>query len=367
MINVTVRKKKLRDGNFSLFLDITGAGDRKKDYLGYKIYVKPKNQEERAHNQKYLALANDVAVKREYDLRGNDQGLKNIDKGKIDIVDFFKEYIEGYGKKDKRLVEAAQSKFNDFLKAKHIRAIPGRALTSVLCEEFGTYLRDACDLHGETPQNYFKKFRMVIRDASKKGITAIDTRDLRVKFVIDHNAIKKPILSPEEILKLIETPEQHDMIRRAYLFSLNTGFDHITVSNLYWWMVDENGITFDRSKTSSQNRLPLNKSARMLMGGRGEPDDIIFELPGHGKCVRVLRRWAANAKVDKAITWHSARHSLGTNLVNEYSTDVAVVSKILGHKDIRTTMKYVHVNTKAKKSALDSLPDMPIEKKDDKK
>jgi len=36
---------------------IPGAGPRHKEYLGYKVFGKPKDQEERTHNQKYLALA----------------------------------------------------------------------------------------------------------------------------------------------------------------------------------------------------------------------------------------------------------------------------------------------------------------------
>ncbi len=54
---------------------------------------------------------------------------------------------------------------------------------------------------------------------------------------------------------------------------------------------------------------------------------------------------------------HSLRHSFATHLV-EAGTDLPTVQKLMGHKDIETTMRYVHVGYElghSIKSPMDTL------------
>ena len=49
------------------------------------------------------------------------------------------------------------------------------------------------------------------------------------------------------------------------------------------------------------------------------------------------------ASIDKAAVPHSLRHSFATHLV-ESGVDIQTVQKLMGHKDVKTTMGYVHVS-----------------------
>ena len=57
----------------------------------------------------------------------------------------------------------------------------------------------------------------------------------------------------------------------------------------------------------------------------------------------------------KHITWHSGRHTFAT-LTLTHDIDLYTVSKLLGHKEIKTTQIYAKLIDKKKDEAVDKLP-----------
>ena len=70
-----------------------------------------------------------------------------------------------------------------------------------------------------------------------------------------------------------------------------------------------------------------------------------------------LSKWVMKAGITKDITFHCARHTHATLLLTN-GVDLYTVSKLLGHKDIKTTQIYAKIIDQKKISAVNSIPQL---------
>jgi site-specific recombinase XerD len=59
--------------------------------------------------------------------------------------------------------------------------------------------------------------------------------------------------------------------------------------------------------------------------------------------------------INKKVTFHVARHTFATLALN-IGIDLKVVSKLLGHSEVRTTEIYAKIIDKTKEDAVQKLP-----------
>jgi integrase/recombinase XerD len=356
-MKVTLRKTKISDTKQSLFLDIAINGERKKEYLKLHLFIKPKDTEQRQHNQNTNALADKIRIRRESELLNSAHGFSQDNYNK-NFIHYFEDFIANYKKANVRMFKAVLNHLKKFLENQNKIVLPGRAVTVLFCEDFAEYLK--AHLNFETPLDYFKTFKQVLRRAKKQHVVSIDLDDIVVKFNHDRIAIRKPILNQEEIIAMMSVAPPSPEIARAYVVSLNTGLDYATLKRILTWeMIDGDYIVFDRSKTKKQNRIKLNDAARAALGEpKEDKTELVFNLPTWNGCVKSIRKWAAAAGVHKKITWHSARHTLGDMLINDFNVNPRVAQEIFGHSDLKPTIRYTRVRSESKDKALDQLPAM---------
>lgn len=181
------------------------------------------------------------------------------------------------------------------------------------------------------------------------------------------------VLSADEVQRLlacIQFPKARLVLTTAYAAGLRISeATHLKVTDL-----DSSRmmIRVEQGKGAKDRYVPLSR--RLLEELRAY---WRLERPGHwlfpgwrdprepihvGTVQRMCQRAAQAAGIKKHVTPHTLRHSFATHLL-EAGVDLPAIQRLLGHKDVRTTMVYLHVRQQrlhAITSPLDWLPVEPI-------
>jgi integrase len=360
---VRVRQKELTNGNKSLYLDIYWDGKRTKEYLKLHL-VNPKNQLDRDNNKKTLELAENIRATRQTELTNNKWGFHNDFKQDTKLIEYFKSLIEkrkeskgNYGNWDstlKHLIKYCDAKTTF------------RDIDTNFVEGFKDYLQHTATTKSNTllsknsQNSYFNKFRAAINQAFDDRIIP-DNPVKRVK-AIKADEPNREYLTLDELKSLVKTDCKYPVMKNAFLFSCLTGMRWSDIQKLKWSEVQKHGdgfrVIFRQQKTRGQEYLDISKQARDYLGEQGKPDERVFiGLKYSGWHNIELQRWIMRAKITKDITFHCGRHTFAVMQL-ELGTDIFTVSKLLGHKDLKTTQIYAKVLDIKKKEAMNNIPDI---------
>lgn len=171
---------------------------------------------------------------------------------------------------------------------------------------------------------------------------------------------RREFLTIEELNQLVKTPFKNDILKRVTLFSALTGLRFANIKELKWdnleHIQDQGYILKFRSKKSARNEtLPISDQAVRLLGKTKEPEKNIFEgLIYSDYQNKQFKNWIKEAGITKKITFHCLRHTYATlQLLNK--TDLYTVSKMLGHKNIKTTQIYAKIVDETKRETTNKI------------
>lgn len=346
---IKIRTKKQKNGVVSIFLDIHHKGVRWSVFPGLRCKEKPSTEFERRERKEKMAVAEELAMTYSLQLVRDEFCLgEKFDTGR-DFVNYMEQWIaEHSALLDIRMYRSALAKLKEFAgKGK----IPCFELNESYWKRFSSYLKQG--LNGATPNNYLKKLKRVVRAATDEKLFREDPiKDIVIPTKPFH---EKAALTFDEMRKMWHANCGNNDVKRAFLFSCLTGLRFCDVEQMRWKNIGDRHVTLVQKKTKIPVSISLTDDALILLGEAKTKEYLVFNLPSHTGCLKHLRSWAADAGIEKKVTWHVGRHSFATNLI-ESSANIAVVSKLLGHTSLTHTQRYLKISEKSKDEAIKKLP-----------
>jgi len=155
-----------------------------------------------------------------------------------------------------------------------------------------------------------------------------------------------------------------DYLKTMIIVSLNTGVRRGELFNLTWINVnfEQALITIEGSGTKSgkTRHIPLNKDAlnALLHWKQQACDDTSFVFPGtnNNPITTVKKAWKnlLNKAQIENFRWHDMRHHFASWLVMR-GVDLNTARELLGHGDIKMTLRYAHLTPEHKAEAVARL------------
>ena len=374
-IKVKLRKKAISGNRQSLYLDFypaiphpeTGEPTRR-EFLRLYLFEKAKNPIHKKHNKETYQLAEQIRQKKENNLNKPEiytgyekEQLKIKEQGEKNFVEYFKTLADKRKASNHDNWVSAYKYLESFTKG----FLKFADLNERFCNEFKEYLlitksnkSNKTTLSQNSAVSYFNKFKAALKQAYKDGYLPYD---LNSKISpIKQAETRRNFLTVEELNRLVKTECNNPLLKRAALFSALTGLRFSDIKNLVWSEIHhsvENGysIQFTQQKTKGVEVLPISEQAYSLLGEHKEPTDKVFEgLTYSAYENKNLYQWIGAAGITKDITFHCFRHTFATLQLSK-GTDIYTVSKMLGHRELKTTQIYAKIIDQTKREAADKI------------
>jgi site-specific recombinase XerD len=204
-----------------------------------------------------------------------------------------------------------------------------------------------------TTMKYISNLKKIVNGCIRKGWL---TRDPFLGFKLTKVEVDRQALTQAELDRIrnkVFPTDRLNFVRDIFLFSCYTGLAYADVKKLkrseiapgvdgsFW-------IFTNRQKTDTSSRIPLLPPALAIIEKYKDNRtcrDLGFVLPvlTNQKMNAYLKEIADCCGITKNLTFHIARHTFATTITLSNGVPIESVSKMLGHRNLKTTQHYAKV------------------------
>ena len=204
--------------------------------------------------------------------------------------------------------------------------------------------------------------RYLAADETRRLRDALDARQDEMRVERESANTWRTDRHREPMPSLLELPYT-DHLKPMVLVSLNTGMRRGELFDLKWSEVnfDTKTITVAgaTTKTSDTRHIPMNKETLGVLEAwkkQVSKSPYVFSGQGGGRFEDVKSAWLKlleRAQID-GFRWHDMRHDFASRLVMA-GVPLNTVRDLMGHADIKMTLRYAHLAPGTKAAAVELI------------
>ncbi len=261
---------------------------------------------------------------------------------------------KGYVKATWVKYKTTEKHIEEFIRWKYQLAdIALRAVKFEFVVDLEFYLKSEKNLAVNSYGKIIKNLKKIIHECVAKNWL---DKDPFMLYKVKHIDSQVPYLSDEELLRIQNKPlpaGRLSLVRDLFIFSCFTGLAYIDVAHLSSEDIivgidGKKWIVKNREKTDVLSKIPLLAPALSILEKyKDHPKTLnsgkLLPIMSNQKVNSYLKEIADVSGITKEITFHVARHTFATTVTLSNGIPIETVSKMLGHKKLKTTQIYAEV------------------------
>ena len=301
-----------------------------------------------------MFLAGEVVTARKLKCR-----LISKDERAMTLLDLFDDYIKDYSKlvgvsKTKKTCDRyilTRKRVEEFMQSEYKRTdISVNDVNPKFITSFEIFLRTQYKLSNNYVMKMIQRFRSIYQVAIDNGWAH---KNPFVSFKLKFENTERGYLTMDELTKLMNKQlisKRLEQIRDVFVFSCFTGLAYcdaqaLTAEHIIVGPNETPWLRTHRQKTSTPVDVPLlDVPLQILAKYEGCcPNGKLLPIPSNQKCNDYLKEIAAICGIEKRLTFHLARHTFATTVTLTNGVPIESVSKMLGHRSLKTTQIYAKI------------------------
>jgi integrase len=347
------KTKRLNCGYGYLYVRITKTGEPRFYHEYYDAHGKRKQElDKAAKNWDEAAINLAEKVQRERDTKLEDKPNQK----KIGFREFSQMYLQDYAMVAKNSWRTDKSRLKELMQ--FFGDVELRKITPFMIEKFRKS-RLKIGNSKSTCNRYIALLKKMLNLAEEENFLERNPAK-KIKLYSERNIFKERVLTKDEEKKLIETSSEH--LKPILKIALYTGMRLGEILELQWTQVDfeTRTIKVEKTKNDRIRHIPINNllfQELMRLKNKNGQTNYMFFNSETGKPITTVKT-GFNAACRRAgiegLRFHDLRHTFASRLVAA-GIDIETVRSLLGHSDIKMTMRYTHSSSERKREAVEVL------------